>query len=82
MPVTIQHVIGTISILVLAVAIGLSFGLVTSFAQADIQKKELAQLVVHGVLHLLGFDHVDPGAGADMEARQREIVSGILKGES
>lgn len=34
----------------------------------------LAHLVVHGVLHLLGFDHQSEGAAAAMEAREVEIL--------
>ncbi len=29
-----------------------------------------AHLIVHGTLHLLGYDHSDDGAAADMEARE------------
>ena len=29
-----------------------------------------AHLIVHGTLHLLGYDHMDDGAAADMEARE------------
>ncbi|MEO7602632.1 MAG: rRNA maturation RNase YbeY [Sphingomicrobium sp.] len=29
-----------------------------------------AHLIVHGTLHLLGYDHEDEGAAADMEARE------------
>ena len=41
-------------------------------------REELTLLVVHGVLHLLGFDHEEPEAGADMRAREQEILSAIL----
>ena len=40
-------------------------------------KKELALLIVHGVLHLLGFDHVEPQDEASMRAREREILSNV-----
>jgi probable rRNA maturation factor len=36
---------------------------------------ELALLVVHGVLHLLGYDHVRPEDKAAMWARQGEVLS-------
>ena len=43
------------------------------------QRKPLADhlrhLVVHGVLHLLGFDHQSPGDAAAMEAREIEILA-------
>lgn len=34
-----------------------------------------AHLVVHGVLHLRGFDHIDAGPAEAMEAREREILA-------
>ena len=46
--------------------------------EATEQKKTLADhlrhLVVHGVLHLLGFDHQSAAAAAAMEAREVEIL--------
>ena len=41
-------------------------------------ENELALLVVHGVLHLLGYDHQEPSEQADMEARQQQALSRIL----
>jgi probable rRNA maturation factor len=35
---------------------------------------ELALLVVHGVLHVLGHDHADVGETALMRAREREML--------
>ena len=35
---------------------------------------ELALLVVHGVLHVLGMDHADPEEAAVMQARERELL--------
>jgi probable rRNA maturation factor len=35
---------------------------------------ELALLVVHGVLHLLGMDHVDDDEAAAMEKREQELL--------
>jgi len=35
---------------------------------------ELALLVVHGVLHVLGMDHADPEEQAQMQARERELL--------
>ena len=40
--------------------------------------KELALLVAHGVLHLVGFDHLRPGEEADMQAKERQILSSIF----
>jgi probable rRNA maturation factor len=54
-----------------------------SFPQAQAQaasaghpvEAELALLVVHGVLHLLGYDHVQPEDKAVMWDRQRDVLS-------
>ena len=49
--------------------------------EAAEQQKSLADhlqhLVVHGVLHLLGFDHQSPGEAAAMEAREVEILANL-----
>lgn len=37
----------------------------------------LSHLVVHGVLHLLGFDHGNERDAEAMEARERKIVTGL-----
>lgn len=37
----------------------------------------LAHLVVHGVLHLLGFDHGNDAEAAMMETRETEILAGL-----
>ena len=36
---------------------------------------ELALLVVHGVLHVLGMDHADPAETEAMQARERALLS-------
>lgn len=38
---------------------------------------ELETLLVHGTLHLLGYDHDDEEEKARMEDRQREILAGF-----
>jgi probable rRNA maturation factor len=47
--------------------------------EAREQEKPLADhlrhLVVHGVLHLLGYDHIDAGEAAAMEAREIAILA-------
>ena len=35
---------------------------------------EIALLVVHGVLHVLGMDHAEPEEAAAMQARERELL--------
>jgi probable rRNA maturation factor len=38
---------------------------------------ELAWLVVHGVLHLVGYDHDEPTRGEEMRAVEKRVLSGI-----
>ncbi len=55
---------------------------IVSFPQAFMQaeehrhpvKKEVALLVIHGVLHLLGYDHDAPEPEQRMRAREAEIL--------
>ncbi|MCB1890021.1 MAG: rRNA maturation RNase YbeY [Rhodocyclaceae bacterium] len=48
-------------------------------AEAEAQGKPLlwhyAHLVVHGMLHLQGYDHQDDGEAAEMEGLEREILA-------
>lgn len=50
-------------------------------AEAKAQGKALAahlsHLVVHGVLHLLGRDHMDDAEAEEMEAEERVILAGL-----
>jgi len=39
--------------------------------------EELAWLVVHGVLHLLGYDHDGPAREREMRAVEKRVLSGI-----
>ena len=36
---------------------------------------EIALLVVHGILHVLGMDHAEPEETAAMQARERELLA-------
>jgi probable rRNA maturation factor len=36
---------------------------------------ELALLVVHGVLHVLGHDHAEPDETVAMRARERDLLA-------
>jgi probable rRNA maturation factor len=37
-------------------------------------ERELALLVIHGVLHLLGYDHEESGEGKKMREREQELL--------
>lgn len=37
----------------------------------------LSHLVAHGVLHLLGYDHMNDGEAEDMEALERRVLAGL-----
>jgi probable rRNA maturation factor len=61
--------------------------IIISYPQAVIQakehkhsiKRELAVLIIHGVLHLLDYDHEKPEQRKQMRAREKEILNGIEK---
>ena len=42
------------------------------------QKRELSYLVVHSVLHLLGYDHLDEGAQKRQMRAREEMILAIL----
>jgi probable rRNA maturation factor len=44
-------------------------------AQAKPLEAHWAHMVVHGTLHLLGYDHESPGEAAEMEALEAEILA-------
>jgi len=43
-------------------------------------KRELAILVIHGVLHLLGYDHIEDKQAQDMEAKEAAVLRSIKGG--
>ena len=57
----------------------LAFGTVAgeAAAQGKTLADHLAHLVVHGVLHLLGFDHAEGAAAARMEALETTVLAGM-----
>lgn len=46
-------------------------------AQGKALEAHYAHLVVHGMLHLQGFDHEDEAEAEEMEARERSILAGL-----
>ncbi len=60
---------------------------IISYPQAERQavaaghsiEQELVALLAHGVLHLLGYDHVEPDEEAVMNARQARVLSRVLE---
>jgi probable rRNA maturation factor len=57
----------------------LAYGVIAK--EAAEQKKTIANhvahLIVHGTLHLLGYDHEDDGEASIMEAREIQILTGL-----
>ncbi len=61
---------------------------IISYPQAVIQaeehrhsvKREIAILIIHGVLHLLGYEHDKPELEHQMKTREKEILSCIEGG--
>lgn len=39
--------------------------------------RELGFLLAHGILHLLGYDHITPDEEVAMRARQRELLTAV-----
>ena len=60
---------------------------VISFPQARRQAEEarvplaeeIAHLVTHGMLHLLGYDHDDPARDRAMRAKERDVLSKLFR---
>jgi probable rRNA maturation factor len=46
--------------------------------QGHSQEGELALLVIHGILHLLGYDHEEPEEESKMRERERELLERCL----
>jgi probable rRNA maturation factor len=61
--------------------------IIVSYPQAVIQaqehghsvKKELVVLIVHGILHILGYDHEKPDMEPAMLNREKEILDALEK---
>ena len=48
--------------------------------QGHSPERELALLVIHGILHLLGYDHEEPEGESKMRGRERELLEKCLPG--
>jgi probable rRNA maturation factor len=46
--------------------------------QGHSTERELALLVIHGILHLLGYDHKEPEEEAKMRTREKELLEKCL----
>ncbi|RJO62718.1 MAG: rRNA maturation RNase YbeY [Dehalococcoidia bacterium] len=61
---------------------------IISYPQAELQaaehghsaRKEVAILLIHGALHLLGYDHDEPERQKKMQARERAILKLVAEG--
>jgi probable rRNA maturation factor len=42
--------------------------------QGHATEKELVLLVIHGILHLLGYDHKEPEEETEMRTREKELL--------
>ena len=45
--------------------------------QGHSTEKELALLIIHGILHLLGYDHEKPEEERKMRAREKELLEEV-----
>ncbi len=58
---------------------------IISYPQAELQarehghstKQEVAVLLIHGMLHLLGYDHAEPEKEKEMRGREAEILEKV-----
>ena len=48
--------------------------------QGHSTEKELALLIIHGILHLLGYDHEEPEEESKMRERERDLLERCLPG--
>ncbi len=48
--------------------------------QGHSPERELALLIIHGILHLLGYDHEEPEEESKMRERERNLLERCLPG--
>jgi probable rRNA maturation factor len=48
--------------------------------QGHSTERELALLIIHGILHLLGYDHEEPEGESEMRKKERELLERCLAG--
>lgn len=59
------------------VVLGLEYCAAEAEAQGKTLKDHLSHLVVHGVLHLMGYDHMEDEEAEEMEGEERTILAGL-----
>ena len=53
----------------------------TSSGRADVSvEEEVTRLLIHGTLHLLGYDHAEPGEERRMRRREEELLVAVQMG--
>jgi len=48
--------------------------------QGHSPERELSLLIIHGILHLLGYDHEEPEEESEMREKERELLKRCLPG--
>ena len=59
------------------VILGYDYCAAEAVAQNKTLADHLSHLVVHGVLHLLGYDHIEDDEAEEMEGEERLILAGM-----
>lgn len=59
------------------VVLGLEYCAEEARTQGKTLQAHLSHLVVHGVLHLLGYDHIEDEEAEEMEGEERTILAGL-----
>ena len=49
--------------------------------QGHSPERELALLIIHGILHLLDYDHEEPEEESKMREKERELMERLLPGQ-